>query len=131
MVVKGPAGGFTNAYIKPSQSPSEFFKKQGTVRKLHKISDRDSESLRTDSSFEKTHNRQNTQSQMSMDYNGDPGQFNRQRSKRILNKKVDFDKKKLQHTETIKRVLTLKSVMSKKSHQDKTAKELVKEFVSF
>jgi hypothetical protein len=27
MVVKGPAGGFTAAYPRSSQSPSEFFKK--------------------------------------------------------------------------------------------------------
>jgi hypothetical protein len=35
MVVKGPAGGYSNAEIHSNQTPSPFYKKQGTVAKVH------------------------------------------------------------------------------------------------
>lgn len=107
MQVKGPAGGFSNAYRDPKISPSNFYKKQGTVSKIHHLDD-DSE-FHTDDSMQ----RQTLRGQKSITssiYKGDPAYLNRQRSKRILDRKVNFDRKETITNQKIKRVLTSMSI---------------------
>lgn len=148
MVVKGPAGGYTNARVSQSQTPSPFYKKQGTVAKLHKISadvsefDEDS-GLHTDESFDKHQAvRQATMmsriSQVSSHYDGKPDKLNGQRSRRIMEKKQTFERKQTNSQMKIKEVLKQaernKGVDPHTQSQllkQKTARDLVKEFVGF
>ena len=128
MVVKGPAGG--RSKVKPAtSSPDKFFMRQGTIADLHKMSQHDAESrMHTDRSMDQ-YERTSTKTKFTT-FTGDVNELNRQRSRRIQEKKIVQENKFMKKQLTLHREEdTKRSAVSRKSEKD--AKQLLQEFSGF
>jgi hypothetical protein len=116
MVVKGPAGG--RSLETPGRTSARpIFKKMGTVNALHPNVGDDKSMMQTERSF--------------MDNASSVNELNRQRTRRLEERKLNVSNKNLARKRTLSRMMTMTGGLSCRSpmKKQKTSKQLVEEYV--